>query len=256
MEIRELIEKLEELYPLELQEDWDKSGLQIGNPNNELKNVMISLDLEDSEIDEAIANDCNFILTHHPYIFSDIKSIDLRDQFYDRLEKVIKNDITVYAMHTNLDKAFDGLNEHLAEILGLKDTKTLEIGEEPGLGRYGEIRETDAKSFALFAKDKLDAAGLVCYGDMDKKIRTVGVCGGAGSELFSDAIELGIDLILTGDVKYHDAMDYSDKGLVIIDPGHFASENHVIYLLKAKVADIVDTKVFTFSKGDSFRTFI
>ena len=256
MEIRELIEKLEEKYPLDLQEEWDNSGLQIGNPNNELKNVMISLDLEEEGIDEAIKNDCNLIITHHPYIFRDIRNIDFTDQFYNRLEKVIKNDISVYSMHTNLDKAYGGLNDNLAAILGLKNIKVLENGADPGLGRYGDIDQISAKDLALEIKDKLKANGLICYGNMHKKVKRFGICGGAGSELFDDCLKLGLDAMVTGDVKYHEAMDYSDKGLLIIDPGHFASENHVIYMLEDLIKDMIANKVFTYSKTDDFRTFI
>lgn len=256
MEIRELIEKLEEKYPLDLQEQWDNSGLQIGNPGNDLKNVMISLDLEEEGIDEAIKNNCNLIITHHPYIFNDIRYIDFTDQFYKRLEKVIKNDISVYSMHTNLDKASDGLNDNLAEILNLKNIKILENEQNPGLGRYGDIYERNTQNLAENIKGKLNARGVICYGNMDKKIKTLAVCGGAGAVLFDDCLKLGIDAIVTADVKYHEAMDYSDKGLLIIDPGHFASENHVIYKLKDVVSEMTDSKIYTYSKDDTFRTFI
>lgn len=256
MEIRELIEKLEDKYPLDLQEEWDNSGLQIGNPNNDLNNVMISLDLEEEAIDEAIKNDCNLIVTHHPYIFRDIRYIDFTDQFYHRLEKVIKNDISVYSMHTNLDKAYGGLNDNFAEILGLKNIKILEHDSDPGLGRYGDIIEINAKDLALDIKNKLKANGLICYGNMDKKVKKLALCGGAGSELFDDCLKLGLDAMVTGDVKYHEAMDYSNKGLLIIDPGHYASENHVIYMLENVIKEMIDNKALTYSKTDDFRTFI
>ena len=256
MEIRELIEKLEEKYPLDLQEQWDNSGLQIGDPSNKLKNVMISLDLEEEGIDEAIKNNCNLIVTHHPYIFNDIRYIDFTDKFYSRLEKVIKNDISVYSMHTNLDKANDGLNDNLADILGLKNTEILEIGQDPGLGRFGDIDEINVQSLAKNIKEKLNARAVICYGDMNKKIKRLAVCGGAGAELFDDCLKLDIDAIVTADVKYHEAMDYSDKGLLIIDPGHFTSENHIIYKLQDLISKMTDSKIYTYSKEDTFRTFI
>ena len=89
MEIGELIAKLEEKYPFSLQEAWDNSGLQIGNPKDELKNVMVSLDLEEETINKAIENDCNLIITHHPYLFNGAKSIDLSKNFYKRLMLLI-----------------------------------------------------------------------------------------------------------------------------------------------------------------------
>ena len=256
MEIRELIDKLCEKYPLDLQEDWDNSGLQIGNLDNELKNVLISLDLEEEGVDMAIKNDCNLIITHHPYLFNGTKSIDFTDTFYKRLEKVIKKDISVFAMHTNLDIATDGLNDNLCQILDIQKAQVLELDKDLGLGRYGEIEKTKAKDFAGRVKEILKANELVCYGDMEKEISKVAVCGGAGSSLFDDAIIQGCDLMITGDVSYHMGMDYANRGLVIIDPGHFASENHIIYKLENVINEMTNNKVYTYSKGDYFRTFI
>lgn len=256
MEIREVIDKLIEKYPLDLQEEWDNSGLQIGNLDNELSGVLISLDLEDEGVDMAIENNCNLIITHHPYLFNATKSIDFSDQFYSRLEKVVKKDISVFAMHTNLDIAEDGLNDNLCKIFKINKTKVLEVDKEVGLGRFGQIDPIKASDFANIVKDKLNANGLVCYGNMDKYIKTVGVCGGSGSSLFKDALAQGCDLMLTGDVSYHMGMDYANRGLIIIDPGHFASENHMVYRLKDVISKMVDVEVLTFSKGDNFRTFM
>ena len=256
MEIRELINKLNEKYPLDLQEDWDNSGLQIGNINNKLSGVLVSLDLEDKGVDMAIQNNCNLIITHHPYLFKGTKSIDFTNKFYNRLEKVVKNDITVFAMHTNLDIAKDGLNDNLCQILEIKNPQVLELDKEVGLGRFGQVNTTKARDFANIIKEELKANALVCYGDMEKVINRVGVCGGSGSSLFDDAIVKDCDLMITGDVSYHMGMDYADRGLVIVDPGHFASENHMVYKLKDVINNMVDVDVLTFSKGDDFRTFV
>ena len=253
MRIYELIDKLNEKYPFELQEEWDNSGLQIGNPDKKLKGVVISLDLEEESVDMAIENDANLIITHHPYLFSPKNSIDFRDSFYNRLEKCIKNDITVYAFHTNLDIAEGGVNDNLAKILGLEDVKSLEKGKELGLGRYGEIRKIGGSEYLRFVKDKLEAENIIAYGNIDKEIERVALCGGAGSSLIEDAIELSCDLIVTGDVKYHEAMDLSNKGIIIADVGHFASENHIIYKLQDEIEEIIGKEVYTFSKTDSFR---
>lgn len=257
MEIRELIDKLCKKYSLDLQEEWDNSGLQIGNLNNKLKGVLISLDLEDEAIDWSLENkNCNLIITHHPYLFKPINSIDFADPIYRLLEKIVKNDITVFAMHTNLDIAFDGLNDNLCEILDIKNPKVLEYGKEIGLGRFGNIDPISADKFSTIVKEKLKANKLITYGNLDRKIEKVAVCGGSGSSLFDDAIKQGCDLMVTGDVSYHMAMDYSNRGLIIVDPGHFASENHIIYKLEKVIREMTDVKVDTFSKEDSFRTFI
>lgn len=257
MQIRDLINKLEEKYPFDLQEDWDNSGLQIGNPDNELKGVVLSLDLEEKAIDYALEDDkANLIITHHPYLFNPTKSIDFRDSFYNRLQRCIKNDITVFAFHTNLDIARGGVNDNLASILGLGDVKSLEDGKELGLGRYGYIDKQLANKFLEEVKEKLEASGLVVYGNYDKMIEKVGLCGGAGSFLIEDAIKQSCDLMITGDVKYHEAMDMSNKGIIIADVGHFASENHIIYKLQSEIEEIIGKEVYTFSKTDKFRRFI
>lgn len=257
MQIRELIDKLEEKYPFNLQEDWDNSGLQIGNPDDELRGVVLSLDLEEEAIDYAIEDDkANLIITHHPYLFNSIKSIDFRDSFYNRLRKCIKNDISVYAFHTNLDIAKGGVNDNLAQILGLRDVKSLEAGKELGLGRYGYIDKQPAYKFLKDVKEKLEASGLVAYGNYDKMIEKIAICGGAGSSLIEDAISLSCNLIITGDVKYHEAMDMSNKGIIIADVGHFASENHIIYKLQREIEEITGKETYIFSKTDTFRHFI
>ena len=255
MEIRELIGKLEEKYPFSLQEAWDNSGLQIGNPRNELKNVCISLDLEEETINKAIENNCNLIITHHPYLFSGAKSIDFSENFYKRLRMAIKNDLTIYAFHTNLDIAEDGLNDNLCEILSIKNTKVLEKGKELGLGRIGYIERQKADLYIKKVKNILKAQGLIVYGDTEKDIEKIAVCGGAGSDLIKDALDEACDLIITGDIKYHDGMDLANEGIIIVDPGHYASENHVVYKLKDEIEKLGLAKVYTYSKGDSFRKF-
>lgn len=257
MQIQELINRLEAKYPFELQEEWDNSGLQIGDPNEELKGVVLSLDLEEEAIDLALeGGKANLIITHHPYLFNPTKSIDFRDNFYNRLQRCIKNDITVFAFHTNLDIAEGGVNDNLAKILGLRDIKSLEIGKEIGLGRYGFIDKMPADKFLEDVKEKLEASGLVVYGNCDKMIEKVALCGGAGSFLIEDALNQSCDLIITGDVKYHEAMDMSNKGIIIADVGHFASENHIIYKLQKEIEEIIEKEVYTFSKTDKFRHFI
>ena len=256
MQIRDLIKKLEEKYSFDLQEEWDNSGLQIGNPDDRLRGVVLSLDLEEEAIDIAIKEKANLIITHHPYLFNPTNSIDFRDSFYNRLKSCIKNDITIYAFHTNLDIAEGGVNDNLSNLLGLKNIKSLEDGKELGLGRYGCIDKKIASKFLEEVKEKLEASGIVVYGDLDKIVEKVAVCGGAGSSLIEDAINKTCDLIITGDVKYHEGMDMSNKGIIIADVGHFASENHIIFKLAREIEQITGEEVYTFSKTDSFRHFI
>lgn len=255
MKIKDVIKFLEERFPLSLQEDWDNSGLQIGNIENDLTNIMISLDLDEQTIQKAKEKSCNLIINHHPFLFSSIKSIDLNEEKGKIIKDLIKNDITVFAMHTNLDIGKGGVNDNLAKLLELRDISNLDTNNENPMARFGYTDEKTAYDFSKYIKDKLNCKGLILYGDKDKKIEKVALCGGAGSDFINDAIQKGCDLIVTSDVKYHEAIDNCKK-INIVDPGHFASENHIIYMIKDLLEKNFATGIYTCAKKDSYREFI
>lgn len=255
MKIKDIIKFLEERFPLSLQEDWDNSGLQIGNIENDLTNIMISLDLDEQTIQKAKEKSCNLIINHHPFLFSSIKSIDLNEEKGKIIKNLIENDITVFAMHTNLDIGKGGVNDNLAKLLELRDISNLDTNNENPMARFGYTDEISAYDFSKYIKDKLNCKGLILYGDKDKKIEKVALCGGAGSDFINDAIKKGCDLIVTSDVKYHDAIDNCKK-INIVDPGHFASENHIIYMIKDLLEKNFATGIYTCAKKDSYREFI
>ena len=255
MKIKDIIKFLEERFPLSLQEDWDNSGLQIGNIENDLTNIMISLDLDEQTIQKAKEKSCNLIINHHPFLFSSIKSIDLNEEKGKIIKDLIKNDITVFAMHTNLDIAKGGVNDNLAKLLELRDISNLDTNNENPMARFGYTDEITAYDFSKFVKEKLNCKGLILYGDKNKKIKKVALCGGAGSDFISDAIKKDCDLIVTSDVKYHEAIDNCKK-INIVDPGHFASENHIIYMIKDLLEKNFATGIYTCAKKDSYREFI
>lgn len=255
MKIKDIIKFLEERFPLSLQEDWDNSGLQIGNIENDLTNIMISLDLDEQTIQKAKEKSCNLIINHHPFLFSSIKSIDLNKGNGKIIKDLIKNDITVFAMHTNLDIGKGGINDNLAKLLELRDISNLDTNNENPMARFGYTDEITAYDFSKFVKEKLNCKGLILYGDKDKKIEKVALCGGAGSDFINDAIKKGCDLIVTSDVKYHEAIDNCKK-INIVDPGHFASENHIIYMIKDLLEKNFATGIYTCAKKDSYREFI
>ena len=255
MKIKDIIKFLEERFPLSLQEDWDNSGLQIGNIENDLTNIMISLDLDEQTIQKAKEKSCNLIINHHPFLFSSIKSIDLNKGNGKIIKDLIKNDITVFAMHTNLDIGKGGVNDNLAKLLELRDISNLDTNNENPMARFGYTDEKTAYDFSKFVKEKLNCKGLILYGDKNKKIKKVALCGGAGSDFINDAIKKGCDLIVTSDVKYHEAIDNCKK-INIVDPGHFASENHIIYMIKDLLEKNFATGIYTCAKKDSYREFI
>lgn len=255
IKIKEVIEFLRDRFPEDLQEEWDNSGLQIGDIEKELTGIVVSMDLNYETIMNAKKNDCNLIINHHPMIFSPIKSLDLSKRENKNIEILIKEDISVYAMHTNLDKADGGVNDSFASVLDLKNVKKLDDYNEYPMARFGEIEKIKAKDFAGFVKERLGCKGLILYGKEDKEISKVALCGGAGSDFIVDAINNECDLIVTSDVKYHEALD-NYKDIVILDPGHYASENHVVEMLRKLLSEKFDTEVIGFSMKEKFREFI
>ncbi len=125
MTIREIKQALEYYAPLEFQEDYDNAGLIIGNPDAEISNVLITLDITDEVLDEALQNDCNLVISHHPLIFKGVKRLVEADPVQRLTVKAIQNHIAVYAMHTNLDNSVNGLNAWFCDLLGIKNYRIL-----------------------------------------------------------------------------------------------------------------------------------
>lgn len=334
MKLNNLIKKIENKYPLNLAYDWDNVGLLVGDFDSEIKKVLVSLEANEKVIDEAIKNNVNLIVTHHPFIFRKMNKINTRDLKGRLIHKLIKNDIALYSMHTNFDIAFDGLNDYFMEVMGFEDCKILDItnretlyklavytpmtheivvrqalgesgagyignysnctfnsqgigtfrpednanpfigekgkieevkevkietivpssilektiskmikahpyeevaydiyklenkGQSVGLGRYSTLKnEMDLETLCEKIKLKLNMDHIRVVGELNTKIKKVAVVTGAGSDMVSLAKSKNCDVIITGDVKYHEAQDALDMNMCIVDCGHFDTEN-------------------------------
>lgn len=216
----------------DLAEAWDNVGFQIGKKDTEVSGVVLALDLDERVYEFARENNCNMIITHHPFIFSGLKSIT--DATYDGrlIMKLIKGDFVFYAAHTNLDQALGGVNEQLASLFNLKDSKVLEKTDENdekiGYGKIGLIDEIRLEDFIDLVKEKLDLEHLTVFGNTNKPIEKLALMGGSGSSFIEKTKAEGADLFLTGDVKYHDGQLAEKLGLVLIDAGHFHTEKVVL----------------------------
>jgi len=224
--VKDVIKFLEEKFPPSLAYDWDNVGLQIGDTNREVKKVMVALDATTPVIDEAISKGVDLIITHHPFIFSPLKSIDLKMPQGKSIQKLIKNDIAIYTMHTNYDIAPGGMNDVLAERIGLQDIKTFAmIDDIHGLGRIGKLENAmDIESFSDNLYDQLDPyIGVISNVECEniENIETVAVIGGSGGKHIHDAKAAGADVLITGDVTYHTAIDAKAIGLTLLDIGHY-----------------------------------
>ena len=339
MKIKDVITSLEAIAPLSLQEGYDNAGLIIGDENAECTGILISLDATPAIVGEAVKKGCNLIVSHHPIVFSGLKKITGRNYVQESVINAIKNDIALYAIHTNLDNVLAGVNGKIAELMGLKNISILSSKEnqlrklytfvpithadnvrqaifdaggghignyeecsfnaegfgtfkggsntDPYVGKPGELhRENEIKIEVIFpawlesrvlknllaahpyeeiaydivrVENSLSSVGSGVIGELNepadekaflknvkekfnlklirhtellnKPIRKVAVCGGAGSFLISSALAGGADCFITSDIKYHEFFDANDK-MIIADIGHYESEQFTINLLQ------------------------
>lgn len=234
---------MNELAPESMAEDWDNVGLLIGDENAEIKKVLVALDATEEVVVEATCSGVDLIITHHPFIFGSLRRITANDPLGRRIMMLVHSSVNLYSAHTNLDMAVGGVNDVLAECLGLTEVENLcPPVDEHGkfsLGRVGLLdRDYELLEFCELVKDKLELDCAEVYGltgSGGKKIRKVAVLGGSGGEAkyFRQAILKNCDVLITGDIKYHNAQAAIDMGLCLIDATHYATENLVCAKIKS-----------------------
>lgn len=334
MLLKSLVKKIESKYPLNLAYDWDNVGLLVGDFEMNVEKVLVVLEANEKVINEAIENDIDLIITHHPFIFKKMNKINTMDLKGRLIHKLIKNDIALYSMHTNFDIAYDGLNDYFMNLMGFEDSKILEVtntevlyklavyvpythadkvknalanagaghigdyshcsfssegigcfkpleNTNPYIGSIGEIElvkevkietivtqkvlggvissmikahpyeevaydifklENKGKSSGLgrisslknmmtleelcnHIKGKLNMEHIRVIGNLEDNIAKVAVVTGSGADMFKKAKKMGADVLITGDMKYHDAQDAIDINMNVIDCGHFDTED-------------------------------
>jgi len=342
----DIIEYMQELAPLHLAEDWDNVGLIVGNRQNEVKRVMLCLDATSKVVDEAVERNVDMIISHHPLIFKGIKKINDDSIVGRKLIKLIGNNISLYSAHTNLDSCECGVNQKLAEALGLQNIRNLNIyrednvyklavfvpfshvdavreaigregagwignysdctfmtsgigtfrpleGTNPFIGSHGKLEKVDeyrletvvpesrlkkvveamlkahpyeevaydiyplkinGKSFSLgkigdvdkqvnlieFAdvvKDKLNTKYVRVIGEYEGVIKKVAVFCGSFDRDWVNLNSREFDILVTGDIKYHDAVDIVESGRCVIDAGHFSTEQVILPLIKNMLSE-------------------
>ena len=237
--IREITQALEKLAPTHYQESYDNAGLITGSQNTPVNGVLICLDSLECVIEEAIEQKCNLIVAHHPIIFKGLRQINGKNYVERIIIKAIKNDIAIYAIHTNLDNVPEGVNFKFANLLGLENIKILapknnhdKQATAVGSGAIGTLRtQFSGQDFLKYIKQKLNLTLIRHTKLLDKAIKTVAVCGGTGSFLLPQAIALGADVFVSTDFKYHEFFD-ADEQIVIADIGHYESEVNTCNLLQ------------------------
>lgn len=224
MKVLEIYDFLNQLSPFELQESWDNSGLLVGDFSHEISNIALSIDVDETLIDSLEPN--TLLITHHPIIFGGLKQLEFSKYPANLIQKMIQKNISNIAMHTNFDQTH--LNEYVAkEVLGY------EIKEKEGFVAYLEVNE----KFEDFAKKVSKAFGLkfVKCVQCSDEVKTVALTTGSGCSLMKS---LKADCFLTGDVKYHDAMEAKSINLSLIDIGHYESEHFFAEILEKHLKNL------------------
>ncbi len=232
----ELYEQLNSKIPLSLRCDWDNDGMMCcPDPDRQLGRVLLALDVTDAAVEYAIAGGYDLILTHHPLIFSPIRAMNPSNPTARRVIRLLTAGISVFSFHTRLDAVEGGVNDVLAERIGLTDARPFGIpGEE--IGRIGNVTPMSFADFAAFVKKQLNAPVLEVV-NTSKTVRKVALVGGAGKDYLSAAIAAGADVYLTGEMGHHADLDAADAGIGLILAGHYYTELPVLDRLRELAED-------------------
>ena len=230
MKIQDVLSALERFAPLPLQESWDNAGLQVGLTEAEVSGALLYLDVTESVVDEALERGCNLIVSHHPLLFRGLKTISDLTDVQRIVRKVIKHDVAVVSMHTNLDNAEGGVNFKMAEKLRLQDVqfmapKTVD-GVTCGSGVMGQLEKPlAARDFVQQVKTAFGVECAMTNELLERPIARVALCGGAGDFLLDDAVKAGADAFITGEMHYHQYFGYEQQ-IQICVIGHYQSEQY------------------------------
>ena len=271
MQLQTLIEFLEQIFPLELAEDWDNVGLLLGDRNSEIKSVLTCLTVDQSVVDEAIKFGVDCIVSHHPFPFHAAKKWTADTTDGELLLRLVGAKIAVYSPHTAHDSAFFGINRQLAEGLELKGVKTLYPGKvdatnemlegldksdvqnaakelaaaaknpddapKLGTGRIGKLPKP--KKFSELVaqiKDMLQIDQLLVVGDDDKPIKKVAIGCGAADDFVDQAAKEGADVLFLGEARFHACLEARAKDLALVLAGHYATERFSMCILADRIA--------------------
>ncbi|OCL84457.1 Nif3-like dinuclear metal center hexameric protein [Arcobacter porcinus] len=230
MQIKDIYEYLNTLSPFELQEKWDNSGLLVGNMEDNFENLYLSMDL-DLELVETLKPN-SLVITHHPLIFSGLKRVNYNTYSTKIVRELIKKDISLISMHTNIDKTH--LNRFVIErILDFK------------VDNQNEFIANCSVDFSFddllkHLNKKLNLKNIK-YVKTKEEIKRIAICTGSAMSLID---EVDADCFLTGDIKYHDAMEAKARGISLIDIRHYESENAFSLLLEELLKDYLKKNQF------------
>ena len=230
MKIQDVLSALEQFAPLPLQESWDNAGLQVGLTEAEVSGALLCLDVTEKVVDEALEKGCNLIVSHHPLLFRGLKTISDMTDVQRTVRKAIRHDIAVVSMHTNMDNAEGGVNFKMAEKLGLTDVQFMApktVGDvNAGSGVVGTLEKPlAARNFVQKVKEAFGVECAMTNELLERPVKRVALCGGAGDFLLDEAVKTGADAFITGEMHYHQYFGYEQQ-IQICVIGHYQSEQY------------------------------
>jgi len=237
MKLNNILDILESIAPFSDAEPWDNVGLLAGDPDQDIKSILITLDPGFDAIRHCVDNNIDLIITHHPLLIEPVKAFNLKEPLTRKLQMLFTKGISLVSMHTNLDKSDEGVADIFARCLNLKNI------EKHGFVRTGTVDPSSLEDWVNTLPFK--SARIV---DTGSGVRHVAACPGSGMSLWREAFALGCDTIATGDVKYNIAIEAFESGLNVVDLGHYATEAIVLEPLAQKLGGIlksVEISVFT-----------
>lgn len=238
MKIKEVISTLERFAPLPLQESYDNAGLQVGLTEADVSGVLLCLDVTEAVVREANEMGCNMIVSHHPLLFRGLKCLSDRDYVQRSVMLAIQYGITIVSMHTNLDSAEGGVNHMIARRLGMDMASVTMFephevdGVMGGMGIIGELPEAvSASQYINKVKETFNAGCVMTNELLERPVKRIAICGGAGAFLLPQAVKAGADAFLTGEMKYNDYFDHEQEVQITVI-GHYESEQFTQHLLE------------------------
>jgi dinuclear metal center YbgI/SA1388 family protein len=229
MLLSDLIKTFESLWPSHTAEEWDRVGLVTGNQGQKISRVLLSVDVTDEVIVDAISQNANLILSHHPMLLRPVHDLSELTLKGNLISKAIRASLAIFSAHTNADVAPGGVSQSLAESLGLKDLQPLD--QISGAGVVGQIAKSTLLDFARDVAKVLPsvAQGIKVAGDPAREITKVALVGGAGDSYLANAQRAGVDLFITSDLRHHPAQDFIEQskltsGPALMDISHWAAE--------------------------------
>lgn len=246
MTVSEIYELINSFAPFDRQESWDNSGILTGDKNSEAASIMLCLDITKAVALEAVEKEVSLVISHHPVIFSPLKSLDNNDPAVI----LASHGIASICMHTSFDLARGGLNDLLIKKLDFDAVPDLAIDRETGLGRVAVLdKPCTVKELSQFVKERLKCS-FIRFNLADKTVKKVGVISGSGSGYFKEAQDIGCDALITGDVKHSAFIEAENSGFALIDAGHFYTENIITEFLYERLKDCAKSVFIAFQNSD------